>query len=98
MGKKIVKDIVRSSAAEYLTFITAQGESDVNAIYADENVWLTQKMMGLLYDVGLPTIVHHLETIYSDEELTQEATIRNFRIVDQCGQYFCGDCPKACFE
>ena len=85
MGKKIVKDIVRSSAAEYLTFITAQGESDVNAIYADENVWLTQKMMGLLYDVGLPTIVHHLETIYSDEELTQEATIRNFRIVQNEG-------------
>lgn len=85
MVKKNVKDIVRSSAAEYLTFITAQGESDVNTIYADENVWLTQKMMGLLYDVGLPTIVHHLETIYSDEELTQEATIRNFRIVQNEG-------------
>ena len=41
--------IVRSSAAEYLTFITATGESDVNAVYCDENVWLTQKMMGLLY-------------------------------------------------
>ena len=38
--------IVRSSAAEYLTFITATGESDVNAVYFDENVWLTQKMMG----------------------------------------------------
>ena len=38
--------IVRSSAAEYLTFITATGEGDVNAIYSDENVWLTQKMMG----------------------------------------------------
>ena len=37
--------IVRSSVAEYLTFITATGESEVNAVYADENVWLTQKMM-----------------------------------------------------
>ena len=51
MGKKNRKEIsiIRSSAAEYLTFITATGESDVNAIYFDENVWLTQKMMGLLY-------------------------------------------------
>ena len=47
------KDVtVRSSAAEYLTFITASGESQVEAIYFDENVWLTQKMMATLYDVG----------------------------------------------
>ena len=85
MEKKPVRDIVRSSAAEYLTFLTAQGEGDVNAIYADENVWLTQKMMGVLYNVGLPTVVHHLETIYTDGELTQEATIRNFRIVQNEG-------------
>ena len=40
--------IIRSSAAEYLTFITATGESDVNAVYFDENVWLTQKMMVII--------------------------------------------------
>lgn len=47
MRKKDKKEIsiIRSSAAEYLTFITATGESDVNAIYFEENVWLTQKMM-----------------------------------------------------
>ena len=51
------KDVtVRSSAAEYLTFITASGESQVEAIYFDENVWLTQKMMGVLYDVEANTI------------------------------------------
>ena len=46
MKKKKETSIVRSSAAEYLTFITATGESDVNAIYFDENVWLTQKNDG----------------------------------------------------
>ena len=45
--------IIRSSAAEYLTFITATGKSDVNAVYFDENVWLTQKMMGLLYNFAV---------------------------------------------
>ena len=54
-------DIVRSSAAEYLTFITATGKSDVNAVYFDENVWLTQKMMGLLYNVETHTINYHLK-------------------------------------
>ena len=43
--KKNEVSILRSSAAEYLTFLTATGQGDVNAIYADENVWLSQKMM-----------------------------------------------------
>lgn len=72
---------VRSSTAEYLTFITASGESGVEAIYADENVWLTQKMMALLYDVETNTINYHLKKAYSDQELDESSTIRNFRIV-----------------
>ena len=43
MSEKKNKIAVRSSAAEYLTFITASGESGVEAVYADENVWLSQK-------------------------------------------------------
>lgn len=53
--------ITRSSAAEYLTFIAASGESGVQAVYADEEVWLTQKMMGVLYDVASHTITYHLQ-------------------------------------
>lgn len=69
MGMKNRKEIsiVRSSAAEYLTFITATGESDVNAIYFDENVWLTQKMMGLLYNVEANTINYHLKKYFRME-------------------------------
>ena len=55
---------IRSSAAEYLTFITATGESGIEAIYADENVWLTQKMMGVLYNVETNTINYHLSLIH----------------------------------
>ena len=53
--KKTTKDMVRASVAEYLTFVTATGESNIQSLYADENVWLSQKMMGLLYDVEIPT-------------------------------------------
>ena len=80
--KKQAKEItIRSSAAEYLTFVAASGEGGVEAIYADENVWLTQKMMGVLYSVETHTINEHLKKIYSDSELSEDATIRNFRIV-----------------
>ena len=48
--------LVRSSAAEYLTFVAASGQGGVEAVYADENIWLTQKMMGVLYDVETHTI------------------------------------------
>lgn len=78
---------IRSSAAEYLIFVASTGESDVSfeMRYEDENIWLTQKMMAVLYDVSLPTINEHIKKIYADRELTEEATIRKFRIVQEEG-------------
>ena len=80
--------IVRSSAAEYLTFITATGESDVNAVYCDENVWLTQKMMGLLYNVETHTINYHLKKIFADGEIDENSVIRKFRITAADGKIY----------
>ena len=88
MADKKKKELaIRSSAAEYLTFIASTGESDTSfeMRYEDENIWLTQKMMAALYDVGLPTINEHIKKIYADGELTEEATIRKFRIVQTEG-------------
>ena len=81
-------DIVRSSAAEYLTFITATGKSDVNAVYFDENVWLTQKMMGLLYNVETHTINYHLKKIFADGEIDEDSVIRKFRITAPDGKSY----------
>ncbi|MES2770876.1 MAG: virulence RhuM family protein [Pseudomonadota bacterium] len=81
-------DLVRSSAAEYLTFIAATGaqETAVEMRYEDENIWLTQKMMATLYDVDVRTINEHLKKIFADGELLKgEPTIRNFRIVQDEG-------------
>ncbi len=84
-GKK--SDIsIRSSAAEYLTFIAASGEGGVEAVYADEDVWLSQKMMGVLYAVETHTINYHLKKIFSDSELEEESVIRNFRITAKDGK------------
>ncbi len=71
---------IRSSAAEYLTFIAATGEGGVEAIYADEDIWLSQKMMGVLYDVETHTINYHLKKIFGDSELKEDSVIRDFRI------------------
>lgn len=81
------KKDIRSSTAEYLTFIATTGsESDsVEMRYEDENIWLTQKMMATLYDVDVRTINDHIRMIYKDDELTEDATIRNFRIVQAEG-------------
>lgn len=78
--KKIEVSLVRSSAAEYLTFVAASGQGGVEAVYADENVWLSQKMMGLLYDVEAHTINYHLKKIFEDRELTEDSVTRNFRV------------------
>ena len=80
--------IVRSSAAEYLTFITATGKSDVNAVYFDENVWLTQKMMGLLYNVETHTINYHLKKLFADGEIDEGSVIRKFRITAADGKSY----------
>lgn len=87
IGKKNVS-IIRSSAAEYLTFLTATGQSDVNAIYADENVWLSQKMMGLLYDVEAHTITYHLQKVFKDGELDKSSVTRIFRVTASDGKTY----------
>jgi hypothetical protein len=80
MDKKNNKPIIRSSSAEYLTFVAATGEGGVETIYADENIWLTQKMMGTLYDIETNTINYHLKKIFDESELDESSVIRNFRI------------------
>lgn len=86
--KKTEVSLTRSSAAEYLTFVAASGEGGVEAVYADENVWLTQKMMGTLYNVETHTINYHLKKIFSDSELEESAVIRNFRITAADGKTY----------
>jgi len=89
MKSKKKKDvsIVRSSAAEYLTFVAATGDDErsVEMRYEDENIWLTQKLMATLYNVEINTINEHISKIFYDSELVPEATIRNFRIVQTEG-------------
>ena len=87
LKKKKDKITIRSSAAEYLTYVASVGDQrdSIEMRYEDENIWLTQKMMATLYDVDVRTINEHIKKIYSDSELEEDSTIRNFRIVQTEG-------------
>ena len=78
---------IRSSTAEYLTYVAATGDNkeSIEVRYEDENIWLTQKMLATVYDVNLATINEHIKNIYKDNELEENRTIRKFRIVQNEG-------------
>lgn len=90
MKKKQEVSLVRSSAAEYLTFVAACGgaETSVEMRYEDENLWLTQKMMATIYDVTVPAINQHLKRIFADNELDEEAVVKQYLITAADGKNY----------
>ena len=90
MGIKKKEVLIRSSAAEYLTFVASTGESDASfeMRYEDENIWLTQKMMATLYDVSVAAINQHLKRIFADEELREESVVKKYLITANDGKNY----------
>lgn len=88
--KKKDVSIIRSSAAEYLTFVASTGDSkeSIEMRYEDENIWLTQKMMAELYDVDVRTINEHIKKVLNDGELNENSVIRKFRITANDGKNY----------
>ena len=89
MSKKNKSEItVRSSAAEYLTYIASTGDNpqSIEIRYEDENIWLTQKVMSQLYEVTVPTINYHINKIFKDSELQKDSVIRKFLITADDGK------------
>ena len=87
MKKNKQEITIRSSTAEYLTYIASVGDDEktIEVRYQDENIWLTQKMIAELYGVKVSTINEHIKKIFADNELVEDSTIRNFRIVQNEG-------------
>lgn len=89
--KKVKAELtIRSSAAEYLTYVATVGEQQdsIEIRYEDENIWLTQKMMATLYNVDVRTINYHIKKIFSDSELQEKAVIQKFRITATDGKSY----------
>ena len=90
MAKKKNEVTIRSSAAEYLTYVAATGDTveGIEIRYEDENIWLTQKMLSILYDIDVRTINYHIKKIFEDSELSAKAVIRKFRITASDGKEY----------
>ena len=90
MPKKKDEITIRSSAAEYLTYVAAVGDNadSIEMRYEDENIWLTQKMMAELYDVSVPAINQHLKTIFSDGEVDENSVIKKYLITATDGKNY----------
>lgn len=87
MKKKKDDITIRSSAAEYLTYVASVGDrqDSIEMRYEDENIWLTQKMMATLYDVSVAAINQHIKKVYDDSELKPDSTIKKYLIVQTEG-------------
>ena len=79
------KKLIRNSTAEFLIFTGQAGDQSIEARYEDETIWLSQKLMATLFDVGVNTINYHLKEVFESGEVQPEATIRKFRIVQTEG-------------
>lgn len=87
MKRKKEEITIRSSAAEYLTYVASIGDQpdSIEMRYEDENIWLTQKMMATLYDVSVAAVSQHIKRIYDDSELDPDSTIKKYLIVQTEG-------------
>ncbi len=81
---------IRSSAAEYLTYVAATGNNStsIEMRYEDENIWLTQKMMAALYDISVPAVNQHLKRIFDDSELNKDSVIKKYLITADDGKSY----------
>ncbi len=80
--------IIRNSTAEFLIFTSQAGEDGIEVRVADENVWLTQKLIAKLFNVNIPNINEHLRNIFGNGELDENSVIRNFRITAKDGKNY----------
>ena len=85
----MTKDLtIRNSTAEFLIFTAQSGEESIEVKYADETVWLSQKMLAKLFEVSIPTVNEHLKNIFSSGELSENSVIRNFLITASDGKSY----------
>ena len=90
MQKKKNEVTIHSSAAEYLTFIAAEGGTaeKFEIRYEDENIWLTQRMMAELYGVSVSAVNQHLNSVFSDGELMEDSVVKKYLITASDGKRY----------
>ena len=70
----------------FILYTSPSGDAKVDVVLQDETIWMTQKAMESLFNVSKSTLSGHLRNIFSSGELSREATVRNFRTVQDEGE------------
>lgn len=70
---------------EILLYQNGSDKEFVSVVFKDETFWLTQKAMAELFDVNVPAVSKHLQNIYEEEELRQDATVSKMETVQDEG-------------
>ena len=70
---------IRNSTAEFLVFTAQNGQQSIEVRYEDETIWLTQKLLAILFNVDVRTVSEHLKHIFHSGELQEDSVIRKFR-------------------
>src|SRR5665648_604209 len=80
------KDKIAKQQSDFILYTGNDGKVNIDVFVQDENVWLTQKAMGLLFGVESHTITYHLKEIFKSGELDEKATTRKIRVVQPEGE------------
>ncbi len=88
MNKEDRKLQIRNSTAEFLIFTSQSEGNAIEVRYENETIWLTQKLMGTLFDVDVRTISEHLKNIFAGGELQQNSVILKFRSTAADGKQY----------
>lgn len=89
--KLVPADPQKSSAAQYLTYMAStggEGNRSFEILYQDENIWLTQKMMAMIYGIEVNSVNYHIKKLFQDAELEEDAVVRKFRITGADGKNY----------
>jgi hypothetical protein len=76
---------MQENKSQIIIYKTESGETKLDVRFQDETVWLTQKLMAELFQTTVPNINMHLKSIFKEEELKENSTIKDFLIVQKEG-------------
>ena len=78
---------IRNSTAEFLIFTNKAKEDGIEVRVQDESIWLSQKMMSVLFDCSTDNISLHLRNIFKENELDENSVVEEFSVTASDGAY-----------
>jgi hypothetical protein len=79
---------IRNSTAEFLIFTSQAGENGIEVRFQNETIWLSQKMMAILFDCSIDNIGLHLKNIFKTKELDENSVSEDFSVTASDGKNY----------